>query len=220
MRPDRRRGTGIAGAAVAATGLLALGVGLAGCGDDGPAPRPATVETARNGDVFNSADVAFATAMIPHHAQALRMALLAEDRPLEPELSAVVARIQDVQVPEVETMATWLTAWGKDVPATSMDHANAGHDAGAAGDPDDDVPGHDLPGMMSAARMAELARSSDADFAGHWLAMMIEHHEGAIALSETQRADGRFADAVALAGTIAEDLAEEVATLEELLGRR
>ncbi|GAA3549490.1 DUF305 domain-containing protein [Nocardioides daeguensis] len=209
-----------------ATGAITLALALAACGDgdDGREGRPAAVETARNGNVFNSADVAFATAMIPHHAQALQMALLAQDRPLSPEVRALVDQIQAAQTPEVETMTTWLTDWDKKVPATSLDHANAGHDLddmeGMGGADDSDVPGHDMPGMMSGDQLDELEESSDADFPRLWMEMMIEHHEGAITMARTEQADGRFADAIALAKAIVEGQSAEITTMEKLLDQQ
>lgn len=186
-----------------ATGAITLALGLAACGDDGSDSRPAAVETARNGDVFNRADVDFATAMIPHHAQALQMALLAQDRPLPDEVRALVDQVQAAQTPEVEAMTTWLTDWGKDIPATSMDHANAGHD---------------MEGMGTDGDMKELEDASDADFPKLWMTMMIEHHEGAITMAKAEQADGRFPDAIALAESIAGSQAAEIATMEDLLG--
>lgn len=59
----------------AATGsaVLAVGLGLAGCSASDDSDETASApQTARNGDVFNEADVRFATEMIPHHAQACR----------------------------------------------------------------------------------------------------------------------------------------------------
>lgn len=204
-----------------ATGAIALALSLAACGEGKDDAEPAAVETARNGDVFNEADVEFATMMIPHHAQALQMALLAQDRPLSPEVRALVDQIQAAQTPEVETMTTWLMDWDKEVPATSMDHANAGHDMeDMEGADDSEMPGHDMPGMMSAEQMAELEESSDADFPALWMEMMIEHHEGAITMAETEQEDGRFPDAIELAKAIAEGQAAEIDTMEELLDRQ
>ncbi len=202
-----------------ATGAITLALSLAACGDDGNDGTPAAVETARNGDVFNSADVDFATAMIPHHAQALQMALLAQDRPLPDEVRALVDQVQAAQTPEVETMTTWLTDWDKEIPATSMDHANAGHDMDDMDDMDGDAPAHDMPGMMSGEQLKELEDASDADFAKLWMTMMIEHHEGAITMARTEQADGRFADAIALARSIAESQAAEIAMMEDLLAK-
>jgi uncharacterized protein (DUF305 family) len=188
-----------------ATGAITLALSLAACGDDTAASsKPAAVETARNGDVFNSADVEFASAMIPHHAQALQMALLAQDRPLPAEVRALVDQVQAAQAPEVETMTTWLTDWGRKIPATSMDHANAGHD---------------MEDMGMGGDLQELEDASDAEFATLWMTMMIEHHQGAITMARTEQADGKFADAIDLASSIAESQAAEIATMEDLLAK-
>ncbi len=69
----------------------------------------------------------FATAMIPHHAQAVQMANLAADRPLPDELRTLADGIHTTQVAEVETMVTWLMDWGREIPETSMDHVHGGH---------------------------------------------------------------------------------------------
>lgn len=207
----------------AAIGAAALAVGLAACGSDsshdGHGADPGAVQTARNGDEFNQADVDFATAMIPHHAQAVQMANLAADRPLPAELRTLVDGVHTAQVAEVETMVTWLTDWRKEIPETSMDHVNGGHGDGM-GDMDDldhgDTDG--MPGMMSAAEMTELAQASDAEFPDLWMTMMIEHHEGAIEMAETEQDDGHFPGALDLADSIIDAQRAEIATMEDLLG--
>ncbi len=215
--------------------LLALPALLVACGDDGHGgdghggeKKPAAVQTARDGEEFNQVDVDFATAMIPHHAQAVQMANLAEDRPLSAELRTLVESIHTTQVGEVETMVTWLTDWGQEIPETSMDHVNGGHghpdeseDSADEGDADDSEhdAGHsdDMPGMMSAAQMDELEQSSDAEFPALWLTMMIEHHRGAIEMARTEQDEGHATDAVDLARTIADAQAEEITSMEALL---
>ncbi|QSR28722.1 DUF305 domain-containing protein [Nocardioides aromaticivorans] len=207
----------------AALTATALALALAACGSDdgghdGQGSDASAVQTARNGDEFNQADVDFATAMIPHHAQAVQMANLATDRPLPDELRTLVDGVHTTQVAEVETMVTWLTDWGEEIPETSMDHVNGGH-----GDDMDDMSdmdhGDEMPGMMSAEEMTELAQASDADFPELWMTMMVEHHEGAIEMAETEQDDGHFPDAVDLAGAIIEAQRAEIATMEDLLGR-
>lgn len=193
-----------------------LALGLAACGQDehGGHDAPSALTTARNDDVFNAADVDFATAMIPHHAQAVQMANLAADRPLPPALRTLVDDVHRTQVAEVETMVTWLTDWDQEIPETSMDHANAGHDmsdmAGAH-------PGGEMPGMMDDEEMAALEQASDEAFPELWMTMMIEHHEGAITMARTEQDDGHFPDAVDLAGTIVAAQEKEIATMRSLL---
>jgi len=68
--------------------LAVAGVALAGCGSNS-SDSPAATTTAANGDVFNAADVSFATNMIPHHAQALQMVDLTIGRTLDPDIAAL-----------------------------------------------------------------------------------------------------------------------------------
>ena len=205
----------------AALGALTLALGLAACGSDddhgGHGSDPSAVQTARNGDEFNQADVDFATAMIPHHAQAVQMANLAADRPLPDGLRTLVEDVHTTQVAEVETMVTWLTDWGQEIPETSMDHVNGGHGEGMADMSDHDMGTGDMPGMMSAEEMTELAQASDTEFAELWMTMMVEHHEGAIEMAEAEQDAGHFPDAVDLAGAIIDAQRAEIATMEDLL---
>jgi uncharacterized protein (DUF305 family) len=194
---------------------VVLATGLVACGgeDEGLQPDSAT-STAPNGDVYNSADVEFATQMIPHHAQAVQMAEMTRGRPLDPPVRRLVDRIREAQVPEVQQMSGWLTAWGEEVPATSLDHAHA-HDMGNM----DDMEGADeMPGMMSADEMAALEQASDAEFQDRWLQMMVEHHQGAIEMAADEQEQGRFREAVRLAKGISASQAAEIDAMEKLLG--
>ena len=185
---------------------LALGVGLTACGSDtSDAATKAEVSTTEH----NDADVAFASDMIVHHAQALSMVDLTLDRDLDPEVQALAEDIRGAQGPEIETMADWLTTWGEDVPATMRDHVNSGHDM-------DDMGHDDMPGTMTADDIDELENSSDAEFQDTWLDMMIEHHEGAVEMAQTEQSDGRFKDAVDLAGQIIDAQRQELDTMKHL----
>ena len=194
---------------------LALGAGLSACGDDtsDAAGSSAEVSTTEH----NDADVAFASDMITHHAQALSMVDLTLDRPLDPEVQALAEDIRDAQGPEIETMADWLTKWGEKVPETMRDHANAGHDMDDMSDNMDDMGHADMPGMMTADDVDELENADDDEFQDMWLEMMIVHHEGAVEMSATEQEDGRFKDAVDLAGQIIDSQGQEIALMKELL---
>lgn len=193
----------------------AMTLGLAGCGDDSGSDPAAATSTAANGDVYDAADVTFATDMIPHHAQAVQMVEMTRGRDLDPDVQLLADEIRTAQVPEVEQMTDWLTAWDVDVPATSLDHANAEADGhhmqGMEGT-------EDMPGMMSADEMDQLDAASDADFQQMWLEMMIEHHQGAVEMARTEQADGRFPAAVKLARTIERSQQDEIARMQDLLG--
>ncbi|MFE4002830.1 DUF305 domain-containing protein [Nocardioides sp. YIM B13467] len=201
----------------AAAGLAVL-LTLSACGGSEEAEAPQKLSETEN----NKADVTFATDMIQHHAQALSMVDLTMDRNLEPEVQELADSIRAAQSPEIETMSGWLQQWGEEVPSTMRDHVNGGHEG--HGDDDssmsDSMEGmdDDMPGMMSAEDMDALEKASDAEFSDMWLKMMIEHHEGAIEMSEAEQDEGRFKPAVDLAGTIIESQTAEIETMEKLIG--
>jgi len=175
---------------------IVLAIGVAGCGsEDGSAGSDSTSS-------HNSADVAFATDMIPHHAQAIEMADMALTRAEDTDVIDLAGQIKAAQDPEIEAMSGWLEAWGEEVP-----------------DLGDDMSGMDdsMPGMMSEADMQGLADSSGAAFDRMWLTMMIEHHEGAISMAETELSDGESAEAKSLADDIIEGQQAEVTTMQGLL---
>ncbi|WP_139979812.1 DUF305 domain-containing protein [Nocardioides litoris] len=205
-------------AALAAGAVLALGT--TACGDD-PGPQDRTVEVSDT--EHGVADVAFATDMVQHHAQALSMVDLTVGRDLDPEVEQLAEAIRAAQGPEIEQMADWLTEWGEDVPETMRDHVNAGHDHGgvSAGEAlAESMEGMDtdMPGMMSADDMAALADAPDEEFRTRWLEMMVEHHEGAVEMARTEQAEGRYRPAVELAVTIERTQQTEIETMRGLLG--
>lgn len=177
---------------VLALGLL-LGV-LAGCGSD-----------------HDETDVRFAQQMIPHHAQAVEMAQIALDRADDPAVRELAGQVEAGQDPEIEIMTSWLEEWGEDVP-----HAD-GHDHGDSGGDSSDGSHGDMAGMMTTEDLDGLRQASGAAFDRRWLELMIEHHEGAIEMAETEQSEGRDADAFALAARIASTQQSEVDRMQALL---
>ena len=196
----------------------ALGLSLAACGDDSNSGSgsPSAVQTASNGDVYNAADVKFATDMIQHHAQALAMVALTDGRPLDPAMKKLTEQIRDAQAPEIETMTGWLTNWGQKVPATVNDHVHGGHDMD--GMDMGSGTGTDMPGMMTSEQMDQLKNASDAEFQDMWLQMMQDHHRGAIEMAQDEVKKGTFNDAIALAKQIASSQQQEIDKMEAMLG--
>ena len=206
-----KRSKTLAAAATAAALLFTL----TACGDDSPAGNAQAEQTASNGDVFNQADVDFATAMIPHHSQALVMVDLTRGRSLSPGLESLTEDILAAQSPEIEQMVDWLTAWDQPVPETMRDHANA-EDHGMSGhDMDQSDPA--MPGMMTEEQLTELEAARGQEFQTMWLQMMIEHHQGAIEMAKDEQADGVFAPAVKLARSIETSQQAEIETMQGLL---
>lgn len=205
MESSTRRANGIRGAAAGALAPTLLLIALAaGCGSDGGGDTPLSTTQ------HNDADVAFASDMIQHHAQALAMVDLTVERPMDPEFQELSEGIRDAQGPEIETMTDWLDEWDEQVPETSNDHMH--HDMGTMPEGTED-----MPGMMTAEEMARLEESTDAEFPRMWLDMMIRHHRGAIDMAEDQVEDGRYKPAVDLATSVIAAQKAEIEEMKDLL---
>ena len=191
----------------AVVAVAAMTLSFAGCADEGSQPPPAT-HTAVNGDVFNDADVTFATGMIPHHAEALQMVDLTRGRTLSREVRRLAEAIQLAQGPEIEQMKSWLTDWDQPVPETVRDHSNAHGDGHATGDG---------AGMMGSEEMAGLEAADDQEFEDRWLQLMIEHHQGAVEMAGTEQSEGTFQPALDVAESIESSQRAEIERMEELL---
>ena len=65
--------------------------------------------------------------------------------------------------------------------------------------------------------MEDLGSARGSQFDSMWLEMMVEHHDGAISMAQTQVADGLHPEAVALAENIAESQEVEIDEMKALL---
>ena len=170
----------------------------------GTSGRPATALTgAPATGPHNAADIAFATDMIPHHAQALEMAKMALATSSNPKVKQLARMIEGEQTPEITTMSGWLTGWNKPVPSTSMGGMNMG--------------GTSMPGMMSDADMSKLNSSTGAAFDKLFLTQMITHHTGALTMADTELSNGQNVDAKTLARSIIAGQSKEITTMKTLL---
>ena len=183
--------------------VLSLVLVLSGCSDGAPA--------ASDDQDFNDADVAFASDMIQHHAQANQMVDLTLGRKLDPEVAALAEQIRTTQVREIATMADWLQGWDKPVPETIRDHANS-----HGGEMSSEL-GSELPGMMDAQEMQGLEEAKGPEFQQMWLQMMIAHHEGAIEMAQTEQADGTHQGATGMAEQVEAAQNDEIKKMQDLL---
>lgn len=187
----------LAAAAVAATALI-----VAGCGSDdsgsSAAPSSSTPATTTHSD-FDDADVAFLTMMYPHHAQAVEMAKMVPARSQNQQLITLAASVEKAQAPEMEQFAALLKSFGKPAPAATMDH-----------------PMH---GVMTPDAMTHLQHATGADFDRMWLQMMIEHHQGAVDMANTELANGTNADAKTSAQNIITAQQAEIQQMRGMLGQ-
>ncbi|NNN38115.1 DUF305 domain-containing protein [Streptomyces sp. S3(2020)] len=176
---------------------------LAACGDAGSGHESGHSSPSSSAASHNAQDVSFAQGMIPHHRQALEMAELAADRASSAEVKDLAARIEKAQDPEIETMSGWLKSWGEETPG--MEHnAHSG------------MPG--MPGMMDGAEMTKLEKASGDAFDALFLKLMVEHHEGAVDMAETEKAKGKYRPATAMADDIVTAQTAEIEEMDKLLG--
>ncbi|MGW0932317.1 DUF305 domain-containing protein [Streptomyces sp. NPDC002644] len=192
-----------AGAAALVLAACGGGTGQGSAGHDGHSPAPAPTSAPASAGAPNAADRAFATGMIPHHRQAVEMADLAPGRAESAEVKELAAQIKKAQGPEITTLTGWLEAWGEEVPGEDATHHSA----------------HGSGGMMSAEDMEELRAASGAAFDEAFLRMMIEHHEGAVAMAEEELAGGSHGPARRMAEDIVASQSAEIDRMRELLGR-
>jgi uncharacterized protein (DUF305 family) len=120
---------------------------------------------------YKMADVRFMQGMIPHHGQALRMTSLVEDRTGSRDITLLARRIELSQEVEIRQMEKWLSTRGETVPS-----ANSAHQHHAM--TKDDL----APGMLTEKQFSRLAASSGDEFNRLFLDLMIQHHNGALAM--------------------------------------
>ncbi|APU43174.1 MULTISPECIES: DUF305 domain-containing protein [unclassified Streptomyces] len=204
-----RRAAAVVSAGAAAVVLAACGGGDGAGGHDGhgsaspSAPASAQSPGPAGQGQHNAADAAFAKGMIPHHRQAVEMADLAPSRAGSAEVKKLAEDIRKAQDPEIRTLSGWLTSWGEQVPAeNATDHS-----------------GHGMAGMMTAEQMDRLKAASGAAFDTAFMELMVEHHEGAVAMAKTEQAQGAFPAAKTMADAIITSQTAEIAQMNKLLGK-
>lgn len=171
---------------------------LAACGGTDEQEAPAAPETTEeSASDFNDSDISFAQMMIPHHEQATTMAELAQDRAGE-EVRDLATEIENAQGPEIEEMTALLDSWGQE-PSGDGEHEG-------------------MTGMMSEEQMDELEQAEGEAFDTMFLEMMIEHHEGAVEMAQTEIDEGVNPEAQELAQEIIDTQQAETEQMNEMLG--
>jgi uncharacterized protein (DUF305 family) len=209
-------------------GVLLTAAVITACGSDVTGAQTGGTQasdTSPAGEDHNAADVTFAQEMIAHHQQAVAMADLAATRAFSPQVKTLATQIHDAQAPEITTMTGWLRAWGQ--PAATP---GTGHDMGgmsampmASSTPRSSTPMSSMPmarstdGMMSEQDMKALEAGSGRKFDRMFLQMMITHHQGAVAMADTELRDGRYGPAKQLAASISTSQTAEITAMQNLL---
>jgi len=189
--------------AVVAAFVTALAVSSCGTAARQDQGLSASETSAEQVAAHNADDVFFAQLMIPHHQQAIELAMLVPDRSSNPDVVALASKIVGEQQPEINTMKALLLQWN--VNPTEMPH-ESGH-AGMA-----------MAGMVDDATLVKLDSLKGADFDALWLQSMINHHQGAIQMAKSEIADGKSADMITLAKNIVAAQQSEIDQMKQILG--
>ncbi|WP_102143098.1 DUF305 domain-containing protein [Mycobacterium sp. QGD 101] len=210
-----------------AAAAAAVAVALSACSNDNPqaehdmgsmttsaaaTPSPSTpAGGGTQAQAHNDADISFAQGMIPHHQQAIEMTdMLLAKQDIDPRVVSLANQIKADQGPEIQQLQAWLAEWG--VATTSPGSGMPG------------MPGHDMGdmsgggGMMSEQDMAALRDAQGVEASRLFLTQMIEHHQGAIEMSQTEVDSGQFAPAIELARKISASQQQEIDAMQQLLG--
>ena len=152
---------------------------------------------------YTAADVEFMQGMIAHHAQAIHMSRLAEARKANPRVIRLAIKIDQSQVAEIRIMQDWLRSNGQHAPDTSSWRTMT------------------MPGMLTAAQLDSLDKSTGVEFDRAFLEMMIRHHEGALQMVDdlfaTPRA-GQEVDVNVFANDVVSVQTAEIGMMRRLLG--
>jgi len=135
-------------------------------------PLPPIADTAPPRHGYTAADVRFMSGMIYHHAQAIVIAEWARSHGAGPSVQTLCDRIVASQTDEITLLSGWLADRHEAVPHPDPEHSMM---------PEMDS-GHMMPGMLSAAQLAQLDSARGPDFDALFLRFMIQHHQGAITM--------------------------------------
>lgn len=187
--------------------------------------RPAAPAVAAEGSV----SAGFARDMAAHHAQAVQLSALLRDRSQDTDLRLLSLDILTAQQEQIGQMNAWLDVWG--LPRARQDEAMAwmdgagGHGHGSTHRSGPTEPGapvglEAMPGWVLPAEMARLTDATGAEAERLYLTLMIEHHEGGVAMAQHAADHADQAVVVRLARGIVRAQSSELQLLRDLLDAR
>src|SRR5688572_9259000 len=123
---------------------------------------------------YTEADIRFMSAMIHHHAQAIKIARWAPTHGASPAVIRLTERIINAQADEITLMSNWLSARRQPVPEPNPDGMKM-----TMGGTE-----HVMlkPGMLTEAQLKELDAARGEEFDRLFLTFMIQHHKGAVSM--------------------------------------
>jgi uncharacterized protein (DUF305 family) len=154
------------------------------------------------GSGYTVADVRFMQHMIGHHAQALRMTVMAPSHGASESVVRLARKIDISQRDEIAMMKSWLQERRQAVPDDEHSHAMT------------------MPGMLTAEQLAQLDAARGREFDRLFLTFMMRHHEGALQMvRELFRSPGagQEPDLFRFVTDVDADQRDEILVMERLL---
>jgi uncharacterized protein (DUF305 family) len=165
---------------------------------------------------LSAKDVEFMQGMIMHHAQAVEMTALINERSTNKNLRLLGARISHSQASEMKFMERWLKLRGE---STSMPMPSSHNMPGM------DMSKHQMlmPGMLTQEQMDALKKAKGDEFDRLFLAGMIQHHKGALTMVDelfNTAGSGQDAELFNFATDVDSGQRAEIRIMEKMLGER
>ena len=129
--------------------------------------------------------------------------VLSKKRGVKPEVRDLAEQIGKVRESQIETLNGWNQSWD---PGGDLEPAE-----------DENAPHHGGHGLMTERQMQELDLADGPAAQKLFLEGMIKHHEGAVAIADTEVAAGSYPDAVELAKDMVATQTTEIATMQQIL---
>ena len=187
----------LSAAAVVATVTLSA---CSSSGNQGATRSPSTSPA----QAHDSTDITFAQNMTPCHKQAIQMSdIILTKQGLDPRVVQLANQIKAAEGPDVQGMQSWLSQWQQSTTPSS-----------AAGMP----AMQGMTGMMSPEQMTALQNAVGADASKQFLTLMIQNHQHAVMLAQSEIDSGQYPPAVAMAHSIATTEQQEVNTMQGIWG--
>jgi len=158
---------------------------------------------------YTAADVRFMSNMIAHHAQAIDIARWAPTHGASSSLQILAERVINAQKDEIALMQRWLRERQLPVPEARATMTMGGTEHV-----------HQMPGMLTAEQLAQLDAARGKEFDRLFLQLMIQHHQGAVAMvQELVSSQGAALDETVfkLASDINADQATEIDRMQQML---
>ena len=157
----------------------------------------------------DSAEAGFARDMSTHHAQAVEMAEIVQNKTQSDEIRTLASDIALTQQGQIGQMMGWLDVWGLSPTGPEPAMSWMGH-------PTEGL----MPGMATPAQINQLREASPDEADKLFLKLMIQHHRAAIPMAEAVIKDTDRPEVERLAGSMIPSQKAEIEIMEGMLRER